>query len=89
MPRYYLSPNARLAGEREGGVLLDVKRGKYYSLSHVGLHVVRGIQAGRNSEGIVTDIQAEYKQPRDRVARDVEAFLADLVSKQLCQVSGG
>lgn len=88
MPKYCLSPNARLAGEREGGILLDVKRGKYYSLSPVGLHVVRGIQAGRNSEGIVTDIQSVYKQPRDRVAGDVEAFLAHLVSKQLCVISG-
>jgi hypothetical protein len=63
-------------------VVLDVGRGEYFSLDEVGTRVWEGLVGGKSVGETIAAIEADYAGGGD-VARDVLAFAAELVRKEL------
>lgn len=85
MRRYRLSASVRLNTCNGQGILMDVKHGKYYSLSSVGVRVISALAAGHSNASIISKLESEFKEPRYRLEGDLQSFLTDLVSRNLCE----
>lgn len=85
---YRLSKAARMATDAESGVLLDVKRGRYYSLTPSAVHICRAIAAGASFEAALDILQQRYPVPSERLAGDLVEFLTLLRMRGLCDVEG-
>jgi hypothetical protein len=67
----------------DGAVLLDVKRGKYFSLNGVASDIWGAMQEGLSAPEIETLLQRTYGVPAERARGDVAAFMARLEREQL------
>ena len=76
-----VSPDVRWSRTDDGGLLLDIKTSKYYSLNSVGATIWEGVRAGRTAEEISRDISRKFEAPLDTVQRDTAAFLTDLLAE--------
>jgi len=67
----------------DGAVLLDLKRGKYFSLNGVAAEIWTALEAGRTRSEIAVELAAAYGVPEARVSGDVDAFMARLEQERL------
>jgi hypothetical protein len=67
----------------DGAVLLDVKRGKYFSLNGVAADIWNGLQGGLDVSRIQADIEHEYGISADQAREDVTRFMARLEKEEL------
>ena len=85
-------PSVRLSAdvifrELDGeAVLLDFASGRYFGLNAVATRVWTMLAAGSSVADAVSAVAAEFDAPREEVARDVDALVADLVSRGLLVV---
>jgi hypothetical protein len=68
-------------------VILDLERGEYFSAGDVGASIWDGLVAGSSLEDVVTRIATEYDAERDRIMADALAFVEDLRSRGLVELS--
>ena len=66
-------------------VLLDLKKGVYYSLNAVGKEIWQLINKGRNFDTIVDTIQGRYRVDQSMVSKDVRRLLDDLIDQGLVE----
>jgi hypothetical protein len=66
-------------------VLLDVRRGQYYTLNHVASRIWALLCEGESSTAIVERVCAEYDAPAERVEGDVASLLERLVRERLME----
>ena len=71
--------------EKFGGVLFETKSEKVYTLTPTAAAVVQEIAAGVAAEDIAPRLAARFESTDGSIARDVEAFLADLRTKGLVE----
>jgi hypothetical protein len=64
-------------------VLLDLASGRYFDLDDTGSWVWRRLAAGARLGEVVDELAAEYDAPRERLAADVVAFVAELERERL------
>ncbi|MGH7646508.1 MAG: PqqD family protein [Gemmatimonadaceae bacterium] len=64
-------------------VLLDVERGRYYTLNEVGGRIWSLVCAGTPFAEIVDRVCAEYDVPRERGEQDADTLLRELLGKSL------
>jgi hypothetical protein len=64
-------------------VILDLAKGEYFSLDHVGARLWSGLEGGRTIGQIAQDVAAEYDVEYDRAVADLVALGDDLVAKGL------
>jgi hypothetical protein len=62
------------------GILLHVPSGNYYSLSETSLLFWNALSNQQPLEALVDKIIEEYEVDRDRVLRDLQVFLQDLIA---------
>ena len=67
----------------DGAELLDVKRGKYFSLNGVGADIWNGLQTGLGVAEIEARLAAEYGISEEQARGDVTAFMERLEMEQL------
>jgi hypothetical protein len=68
----------------DGSVLLDVRRGHYYSLNGVGAFIWKHLELGLTTAEIEGRIAANYNAAdAARVHEDVSHFISQLIEKQL------
>jgi hypothetical protein len=72
--------------DEDGAVLLDVRKGTYFSLNNVGVEVWRRLEAGLTLGQIEEAIAADFAAPADVVSRDVQQFVRALEGKALLHV---
>ena len=77
-PRFVPSPHVRSVVHGDRTVLLDLRRGRYYSLDGVGTRVWELLQAGADVPAIVAQIGEEFEAPAEVIVKDVEALLQRL-----------
>lgn len=70
----------------DGAVILDLRRGKYYSLNGVGAEIWLQIEAGRSAAEIEGHLVRQLGAPAADARRDTADFLADLRQKELIDV---
>jgi hypothetical protein len=73
-----------LAGEV---IILGLDDSMYYGLNGAGARIWELLQSPRTVADIVSTITAEFDADRERVAADLEALLADLLSKGLIAIT--
>jgi len=85
--RYSLLPHIRSVINDDGGVLLDLNRGRCLSLNPVGGQIWTIIERhpeGLSAEGIVDELLLIYLEVEpDMLQRDVSHFLSELENKDL------
>jgi hypothetical protein len=82
-----IQPHVRSVIDPDGAVLLDLVRGKYYSLNGTGAQIWQKLEAGLG----VAEIEAELGSggaPAEQVRDDVREFIDGLRAKQLVHVAG-
>jgi hypothetical protein len=78
-----LSQGARLSKSQDGGILLDLDQGIFFSLNPVGARIVELLQGASGFPSIVQAIACEFRAPEDIVRKDVDDFLASLRKQRL------
>jgi hypothetical protein len=66
----------------DGAVLLDLKRGRYFSLNSTGVSVWRRLEAGATPAGIETEL-ALHHPGGEAIRQDIAAFLDSLYQAEL------
>jgi hypothetical protein len=72
--------------DADGAVILDLKRGRYFSLNGTGVSVWRRLEGGVTPEAIEAEFSAQYAGAPN-VGRDVTAFVESLRRAELIDVS--
>jgi FixJ family two-component response regulator len=80
-----LAQHVKFREERFGGVLFETRSEKVYTLTPTAAAVLQEVVAGRTGTEIAPSLAVRYDAPEDAIARDVEAFLADLRLKGLVE----
>jgi len=78
-----LSQGARLSKSQDGGILLDLDHGVFFSLNPVGARIIELLQGASSLPSIVQAIVREFRVPQEIVKKDVDDFLASLQKQQL------
>lgn len=73
----------RFTGGEDGGVLLDVGTGKYYSLNIVGSAVWSGLRQGHTIEEIAGNLMTRFNLPSEKIRTDVVVFVERLLELRL------
>ena len=71
--------------EKFGGVLFETRSEKVYTLTPTAAAVVQEIAAGRPAGEIAPRLAERFEGPDGAIAREVEAFLAELREKGLVE----
>jgi hypothetical protein len=70
-------------------VLLNIDSGQYHGLNPVAARIFAALIDAKSIGVAVDALAAEYGQPRERIAADVQRFLADLLERGLIEVLDG
>jgi hypothetical protein len=64
-------------------VLLNIETSTYHAVDTVGSRFLDVLVASESLDAAADRLAAEYGQPKERVAADVQAFCDDLVEREL------
>jgi hypothetical protein len=78
-----LSPGARFSKSQDGGILLDLDRGVFFSLNPVGTRIVELLRETCALASIVHTIAREFHVPEEIVKNDIDCFLLRLRQQRL------
>ena len=71
----------------DGAVLLDLERGKYFSLNDVGAEIWQKVEEGADHSEILRHLQSSFQAPPEVLQRDLESFVQMLDEKGLIHAS--
>ena len=80
-----LAQHVKFREEKFGGVLFETRSEKVYTLTPTAAAVLQEVTAGRAAPDIAPSLAERFDAPADAIARDVDAFLADLRDKGLVE----
>lgn len=69
--------------DADGAVLLDLKKGKYFSLNGIAAEIWGGIEAGLDHAAIEAHLARSYDAAPERLRADLESFMASLAREEL------
>lgn len=75
---FRLSDTIRRTVTPDGGVLLDVDRGRMFCLNPVGARIVELLEQGHDESRIVDEVREQYGVNQERVRADVAEFIESL-----------
>ena len=81
--RVRISPLVKASITDDGLVVLDVRGGLVLASNVVGARIWQLLEAEARTNEIANRIAAEFNVDRDRAARDVASFVADLSARGL------
>jgi len=91
MPRdrtcYRLKKQIRLSVDDETGVILDVEKGKYYSLSPVATTICLSLKNGTSVSQLLEVLARRYAVARSQLVRDIGDFLVRLKTVGICELT--
>jgi hypothetical protein len=80
-----LSSNIRTQATADGGVILDLRRGKMFRINPTGATILNLLAHGSTEKQIVEEICHKFSAPAEVATTDVRAFLGSLADLQLLQ----
>jgi hypothetical protein len=80
------APRVETASQGDQTVLLDVERGRYYTLNEVGGRIWSLVCAGTPFAEIVDRVCAEYDVSRERGEQDADTLLRELLGRSLLRI---
>jgi len=81
-----LSEYVRRTHSADGGILLDLKHGRMFSLNRVGSTILELVDRRQTEAAIAGEISREFGIDTDVALRDVKEFLDTLVQNHLIDV---
>jgi len=78
---YSLNDTVLLAVFEEGGVLFDSKSRRCLEINSSGAHMLNFLDGRMNIEDVVHAVSARFREPEDRVRKDLDLFLKELIGK--------
>ncbi len=78
--------HVRSMADADGAVLLDLEKGKYFSLNAVGMEIWNAAERGSNHSEILTHLQETFCAPLERLREDLDRFVQTLDQKGLIRV---
>lgn len=86
--KYKLSNNQVSTTLSGDSVILNHKKGEYFTLNEVGSLVWEQMQSGpKNVEELITSVQAEYDISYDECKSDIENLIKDLTNENLVEIA--
>jgi hypothetical protein len=84
---YKFSPHIRRTTvDRDGSIILDVREGVISRINPVGAVIWELLEQGMEDTAIIDALCTRFpEQPRDGIAADVVAFVAELTRKDILQ----
>ena len=76
-------PSVRCVVQDDGGILLDLRTGKYFSMNRVGAHIWQQLSAGTDAEAMEASLMAQYHVSPEALHDDVIAFVKRLEAAAL------
>jgi hypothetical protein len=80
-----LSSNIRTQVTADGGVILDLRRGKMFRINPTGATILNLLAHGSTEAQIVEEICRSFSAEEEVATNDVRAFLVSLAELQLLQ----
>jgi Coenzyme PQQ synthesis protein D (PqqD) len=80
---YEVSAGIRTTRNEDGGLVLNIKRGKIYRLNGTGALIFEQLTGGQTRSQIIANISREFEIPTEAVEADIVQFLASLQSQGL------
>jgi Coenzyme PQQ synthesis protein D (PqqD) len=77
----------RCVADRDGAVLLDIKRDQFFSLNPVASLIWTQLEMGATMDQIKISVAVETGTEPTVVSADVDEFVADLKARGLLQLS--
>jgi hypothetical protein len=77
-PAMIVSPDIRWSRTGDGGLLLDIKTSKYYSLNSIGAIIWEGLATGSTLDEIAGKLHEQFRAPREQVQSDLTEFVQSL-----------
>jgi hypothetical protein len=84
---FRLSPTVRITMDSTGGVLLDLARGKFYSLTFTAAEIIRALEGGARFDSLLELLQVKFQVPRKELEQDLARFLEEMERAELCRPS--
>jgi len=85
--RVEIREQVRSTAHEDGGVLLDLEQGKYFSLNGLGAEIWKKLEAGAALSDIQDHLQSTYAAPPDRIRQDLHRFVQRLQEMGVVVVS--
>jgi len=86
---FRLRPDVRFRRVRDEALVLRQGDAEVLGLNELGARVLELVAEGCSLAAMVDRIAAEYEVCRDRLRRDLEAFLAELADNRVVEVATG
>lgn len=71
----------------DGAVLLDLEKGKYFSLNTVGMEIWKKVEEKASRRQILDHLRTIFQAPEDQLEEDLELFVRALSEKGLIHVA--
>lgn len=69
--------------QADATILLDLRRGRYYSLDPVSGLIWSVLSTGASIDRVITRVKEEFDAPDEQLAKDVQEFIRSLLSSKL------
>lgn len=83
--RYTLSQTARSTHGQDGAVVLEIHRGRMYSVNRLGSRVLELLKSARTESEIADVVTREFEVSRERVEKDLRGFVTILTQHKLIE----
>jgi hypothetical protein len=81
--RFCAAANVIVTEQADATILLDLRRGRYYTLNPVSGLIWSVLANGASLDRILTVVKEEFDAPDEQLTADVEEFLGTLLAAQL------
>lgn len=82
-----ISSDVKSTANNDGVVLLDLRKGVYYTFNGIGGKIWTNLQERLPPLAIVDNLAENFGRPHEQVRADVERFLHSLAEKGLVQLN--
>jgi hypothetical protein len=83
---FQVSSTVRRTKTEDGGVLLDVRRGRIFSLNVVGFRILELLEKGFDTPQIASEVSKTYGMDLETVRADVREFIEVLYKHHILHV---
>ena len=78
---YYFKEAILLAVFEEGGVVFDSRSRRCHEVNDSGAQILNLLDGRRNIKDVVHEVSARFGEPEDRVRKDLDIYLDELIRK--------
>jgi len=78
---YYFNDAVLLAVFEDGGVVFDSRSRRCHEINESGAQILSLLDGRRNIKDVIHEVSARFEEPEDRVRKDLDLFLEELIRK--------